>query len=189
MLHASVSTSNRGIGRPMSIPTATLLPGCVLAPHAAAAVCPLWVNLVCISQMYLAFLCFHDKIKIGRSFMCKYYCSVQKPLELPLKIEIYAQTLLISSLIILCFPKHYHRPALDMTSPSENDLSLLRPYCMLCGFWSPGSWRSSGRPCLGRSHGLTAQTGWERLSLSRVSAQVSGADGSTRIGLPHGWLV
>lgn len=89
----------------------------------------------CILHSYV----FPDEIKIGRSFMCKYYCSVQKPLELPLKIEIYAKTLLISSLIILCFPKHYHCPALDVISPSEKDLSLLRliACCVVFGAQGP----------------------------------------------------
>lgn len=57
---------------------------------------------------------------------------------------------------------------------------------MLCGFGAQGPEDHWAGPLLGRSHGLTAQTGWEGLSLSRVSAQVSGADGSTHIGLPHG---
>ena len=105
----------------------------------------LQLSLLCEQNMFAFLKCilhsyvFHDEIKIGRSFMCKYYCSVQKSLELPLKIEIYAKALLISSLIILCFPKHYHCPASDVTSPSEKDLPFLRLYCMLCGFWSPRS--------------------------------------------------
>ena len=58
VLHVSVPTPSRGTGCPASILTAALLPGRVLAPRAAAAVCSLWVKHVCIFQMYFAFICF-----------------------------------------------------------------------------------------------------------------------------------